>query len=116
MINATEVQALLLGAGGFLGTTMAGVGAFRLFSAATHGVLRVPTSLEKGAELMERVVEAVETQNEVSDRVVELKALLMTTREDILKIGNERELIGRELRLMSRRIETFSCYGQDELT
>jgi capsid protein len=94
---------------------MAGVGAFRLFSAATRGVLRVPTSLEKGAECLDRVVLAVETQNAVSDQVMELKGLLMTTREEIMKMGNEREQIGRELRLMSRKIEGFSCYAQDEL-
>jgi hypothetical protein len=38
----------------------------------------------------------------------------MTTREEILKIGSEREQIGRELRLMSRKIEGFSCYAQEE--
>jgi capsid protein len=115
MISAATVQALLLGSGGFIGTSMAGVGAFRLFTAATRGLLRVPISLEKGAEFMERAVQAVETQNEVTEQVMELKALLMTTREEILKIGAEREQIGRELRLMSRKIEGFSCYAQDEI-
>jgi len=115
MIPAREIQELLLGAGGFLGTCMAGVGAYRLFSAAATGVMRVPHSLEVGAASLERVVAAMETQNLVTDQVVELKGLLMTTREDILKISNEREMIGRELRLMSRKIEGFSCYGQDEL-
>jgi hypothetical protein len=57
----------------------------------------------------------VETQNAVSEQVMELKALLMATREEIMKMGNEREQIGRELRLMSRKIEGFSCYAQDEL-
>ena len=114
MISAATVQALLLGSGGFLGTCMAGVGAYRLFSAATRGALRVPISLEKGAECLERVVQAVETHNAVSDQVMELKGLLMTTREEIIKMGNERELIGRELRLMSRKIEGFSCYAQEE--
>ena len=115
MISASEIQALLLGSGGFLGTCMAGVGAYRLFSAATHGVLRVPISLEKGVESLQRVMLAVESSNTVSDQVVELKTLLMATREEILKLGTEREQIGRELRLMSRRIEGFSCYSQDEL-
>jgi phage shock protein A len=58
---------------------------------------------------------AVETQNMVSDQIRELKALLMTTREEILKIGAEREQIGRELRLMSRKIECFSDYAPEEL-
>jgi hypothetical protein len=114
MISANEIQALLLGSGGFIGTCMAGVGAYRLFSAATGGVLRVPAILEKASASMERMALAVETQNVVSDQVVELKGLLMTTREDILKIVHDRELIGRELRLISRRIESFSCYAQDE--
>ena len=59
-------------------------------------------------------MQAIETQNAVSDQVMELKGLLMATREEILKMGTEREQIGRELRLMSRKIEAFSCYVQDE--
>ena len=114
MISANEIQALLLGSGGFIGTCMAGVGAYRLFSAATRGVLRVPASLEKGAESLERMVQAVETQNAVSGQVMELKGLLMATREEIIKIANDRELVGRELRLMSRKIESITCYAQDE--
>ena len=114
MISASTVQALLLGSGGFIGTCMAGVGAYRLFSAATHGVLRVPVSLEKGAECLDRAVHAVETQNCLSDQVMELKGLLMVTREEIMKMSTEREQIGRELRLMSRKIEGFSCYAQEE--
>jgi hypothetical protein len=114
MVSANEIQALLLGSGGFLGTCMAGVGAYRMFSAATRGVMRVPLSLEKTAESLERVALAVETQNTVSDQVMELKGLLMTTREDILKMSNERELIGRELRLMSRKIEAFSCHALED--
>ena len=114
MINANQIQALLLGSGGFIGTCMAGVGAYKMFSAATRGVLRVPASLEKGADCMERVVVAIETQNAVSNQVMELKGLLMATREEIMKISSERELIGRELRLMSRKIEAFSCYAEEE--
>ena len=114
MISANQIQALLLGSGGFIGTSMAGVGAYKLFSAATRGVLWVPASLEKGADSLERVVAAIETQNAVSDQVMELKGLLMATREEIMKISNDRELIGRELRLMSRKIEAFSSYAQEE--
>ncbi len=114
MISANEIQALLLGSGGFLGTCMAGVGAYRLFSAATRGVLRVPNSLEKGVDSLERVVQAVETQNAVTDQVMELKGLLMATREEIMKMMNDREQVGRELRLMSRKLESFTCYAQDD--
>lgn len=114
MISANEVQALLLGSGGFIGTCMAGVGAYRLFSAATRGVMRIPSSLEKGAQSMQRIVVAVETQNAVTGQVTELKGLLMATREDIVKIRGEREQIGRELRLMSRKIENFICYEPEE--
>jgi hypothetical protein len=114
MIAANEIQELLLGAGGFLGTCMAGVGAYRLFSAAARGAMRIPACLEKSVEYLERVAVAEESQNAVSDQVMELKGLLMTTREDILKIGAEREQIGRELRLMSRKIEGIGCYAQEE--
>jgi hypothetical protein len=115
MISASSVQAILIGSGGFLGTCMAGVGAYRLFAAAARGAMRVPISMEKGAECLERVVQAVETQNAVSDQVMELKGLLMTTREEIHKMAGDREQFGRELRLMSRKIEGFSCYAMDEL-
>jgi hypothetical protein len=114
MINAAEIQALLLGSGGFIGTCMAGIGAYRLFSAATRGVLRVPNSLEKGTEYLERVVHAVETQNAVTSQVMELKGLLMATREEIMKMMSDREQIGRELRLMSRKIESITCYAVEE--
>jgi hypothetical protein len=114
MISPATIQAVLLGSGGFLGTSMAGVGAYRLFSSATRGVMRVPNSLEKGVDFLERAVRAVETQNAVSDQVMELKGLLMTTREEIMKMSNERELIGRELRLMARKIESLAAYGPDE--
>jgi hypothetical protein len=114
VISATEIQALLLGAGGFVGTSMAGIGAYRLFSGASRGVLRVPASLERGADALERTVKALETQNAVTAQVVELKGLMMATREDIQKIMSEREGIGRELRIMSRKIEGFSCYAQDQ--
>lgn len=113
MISASEIEAILLGSGGFLGTCMAGVGAFRLFSAATHGVMRVPVCLEKGAESLQRVMVAIETQNAVSDQVMEMKVLLMATREEILKMASEREEFGRELRLMSRKIEAFRSFAQD---
>ncbi len=114
MIAATEIQAVLMGAGGFLGASMAGVGAYRLFSGATRELTRIPGSLEKSAESLERMAQAVEMQNMVSDQVMELKGLMMATREEVAKIAAERELIGRELRLMSRKIEHVLSCAQDE--
>jgi len=48
MVSAATVQALLLGSGGFLGTCMAGVGAYRLFSAAIE---RTPLPSVNGTEV-----------------------------------------------------------------
>ena len=114
MISAATIQAVLLGSGGLLGSTMAGVGAFRLLSAFPRGLMRIPASLEKGAELLERAVAAVETQNALTEQVLELKALVMSAREDIQRMSSEREHVGRELRLMSRKIDGISCYAQVE--
>lgn len=114
MISATEIQALLMGAGGFLGASMAGVGAYRLFSGASRELAQIPGSLQSGAASLERVAEAVETQNLVSDQVMELKGLMMATREEVAKIAAEREQIGRELRLMSRKIDHAVSYAEEE--
>jgi len=113
-MSGTELQALLLGAGGFVGTSMAGAGAYRLFSIASRGIMRIPASLERGADALERSVKAMELQNAVSAQVVELKGLMTATRDDIQKVMLERQEIGRELRIMSRKIEGFCCYAQDQ--
>ncbi len=113
MISASEIQAVLMGAGGFLGASMAGVGAYRLFSGASRELIRIPGSLEKSAESLERVAGAIETQNMVSDQVMELKGLMLAMREEVAKIAAEREQIGRELRLMSRKIEHVLSYAQE---
>ncbi len=114
MISAAEIQAILLGAGGFVGTSVAGLGAYRFFMGASRGFLKIPTSLERGADALERSVKAAEMHNSVASTVQELKGLLGATREDIHKIMAERQEIGRELRIMSRKIEGFSCYAQDQ--
>jgi hypothetical protein len=114
MISAAEIQAMLLGAGGFVGTSMAGIGAYRFFSRASNGVLTIPSSLQRGAEALERSVKVAETHNALSTTVTELKGMLTATREDIQKVMLERQEIGRELRIMSRKIEGFSCYAEDQ--
>ena len=114
MISAAQIQAVLLGAGGFVGTSMAGIGAFRFFSRASNGVLNIPHTLERGADALERSVKAAETHNAINAVVLELKGMLSATRDDIQKVMLERQEIGRELRIMSRKIEAFNCYAQDE--
>jgi exonuclease VII small subunit len=114
MISAAQIQAILLGAGGFVGTSMAGIGAFRFFSRASRGILTIPASLERGAEALERSVKAAELHNALSSTVMELKGMLSATREDIQKVILERQEIGRELRIISRKVEAFSCYAQDQ--
>jgi hypothetical protein len=114
MVSANEIQALLLGAGGFVGTSMAGLGAYRFFAGASHGIMRIPLSLERGADAMERSVKAAEMNNSVHATILELKGLLTATREDLHKIILERQEIGRELRIMSRKIGGFSSYGEDQ--
>jgi hypothetical protein len=114
MVSAPEIQALLLGAGGFVGTSVAGLGAYRFFAGASRGIMKIPATLQRGAEALERSVKAAEMNNAVSATVLELKGLLMATREDLHKIMLERQEIGRELRIMSRKIGGFSCYGEDE--
>jgi hypothetical protein len=114
MVNAPEIQALLLGAGGFVGTSVAGLGAYRFFAGASRGIMRIPASLERGADALERSVKAAEMHNAVGAMVVELKGLMTATRDDIQKVMLERQEIGRELRIMSRKIGGFSCYAEDE--
>jgi len=114
MITAPEIQAILLGAGGFVGTSVAGLGAYRFFAGASRGIMKIPACLERGADALERSVRAAEAQNAMSGMVVDLKGMLAATREDIQKIMIERQEIGRELRIMSRKIEGFDCYAQDQ--
>lgn len=115
MISASGVQAILLGAGGFFGSTMAGVGVFRLFNAGAEQIKRIPSSLERQAEAAERTALAIEDQSVVLSQVLELKGLLMTTNAEIKTIRGEREEIGRELRIMRRRIEgiNYPAYEQN---
>src|SRR5262249_19638072 len=94
MISAATIQAVLLGSGGLLATSMAGVGAFRLCSSASRHVMRVPESLEKGTDYLARAVRAVEAQNALTGQVQELKALVMAAREEIHTVTREREHIG----------------------
>ena len=114
MISASAIQDLLLGAGGFVGTSMAGLGAYRFFAGAAQGFMKIPASLERGADALERSVKAAENHHAVEAKVVELKGLLTATREDIQKVMQERQEIGRELRIMSRKLEESNCYAQDE--
>lgn len=68
MIDANGVQSLLVGAGAFMGTSMAGAGALKLFLSASHAVTRIPDALERTAAATETqaklipVLERLESQ------------------------------------------------------
>jgi hypothetical protein len=114
MFTAAELQALLIGGGSAVGVSMAGIGAYKFFSAGAHQIRRIPASLERGAEAMERGVKAIENQSAILTQVLELKDLTIKMLGQIAEVRNEREEIGRELRIMSRRIE--STYGDEAKT
>ena len=108
MINAADIQAFLLGGGGALGMSMAGIGVYRLCSSAARRFGEVPQALTIGAAELGRMRVAVERDQSMAHRVVEQGGILKVIQEDIAKIRSEREEIGRELRLMSRRLENVN--------
>lgn len=115
MMHAEAVRDLLMGAGGFVGMSMTGVGAYRLLSKLAQKFTRVPDVLEMGvkalnraAEAQENSVKALRDQSAILDQVVETKDLVVKALGQISEVRDERELISRELRLMSRRIESYS--------
>lgn len=73
MIDANAIQAVLLGSGGFIGTAMAGVGAFRLFNSGARIIERVPTALERSAEAQERQAVVAEQNAELAKMLYDLR-------------------------------------------
>jgi len=94
MFSANEVQALLLGSGGFLAPVWQGWGLPAVFCGDSW---RVTGSDEprKGADSLERVV--ARSSPECGFRPGDgVEGTADDTRDDILKMGTEREQIGRD--------------------
>jgi hypothetical protein len=113
MISANEIQAVLLGAGGFIGTSMAGIGAYRFFMSGAHKIAQIPVTLDRGAQELEKLRIAVENDTTLNNLVVEQGGILKDIRESIELIKQERQEISRELRIMARRVEGV-CYTVPE--
>lgn len=114
MITAGDVQAVLLGAGGFIGTTMAGIGFYHLCISGAKRVGQIPVALTTGAEELSRLREAVERDQSMVCLVTEQGGVLKALRDDNAAILKEIEQFHRELRLISRRSEgLFHEQNQD---
>jgi hypothetical protein len=107
MIDASAVQSLLMGSGTFIGTTMTGIGAYRLLNNASKKITRMPDTLEAGVRELSRTAAAIEQQSALLTQVVEIKGVIDAMRQDVSKVLGERTEISRELRIMARKIESF---------
>ena len=105
MITAAGVQQILLGAGGFLGTTMAGVGFFRLCNSTAKRIGQIPVALSTAGDELSKLREAIESDQTMKKMVIEQGVILADIREKVQQIQNNREEVSRELRSMSRKIE-----------
>jgi hypothetical protein len=114
MITAGDIQAVLLGGGGFIGTTMAGIGFYRLCISGAKRIGQIPVALTTAAEELTKLRAAVETDQSMVCLVTKQGGVLDALREDNVKIMAEIELFHRELRLISRRSEgTLHDQSQD---
>lgn len=105
MFDASAVQAVLLGAGGFLGTTMAGIGFYRLCMSGAKRIEQIPVALVSGAEELAKLRQAVERDQSMVCLVTEQSGVLKALREDNAKILQQFEEFHREFRIISRKYE-----------
>ena len=110
MINP-NLGGWLAGTGGLVGGSMAGIGAFRMFNAFGRKASQMPEAIIKGVEELGKLRMAVENDQSMRTLVVEQGELLKEIREDVHSMKEERDLVGRELRIISRKIEAVN--GQD---
>ena len=115
MIDAAAVRDLLMGGGAFIGCAMTGVGAYRLCAQVGRKITAIPATLERGVEALqalstvqEAFVRTLQDQTAVLNQVIETKDLVIKSLGQISEVRDGREEISRELRLMSRRFETYS--------
>src|ERR1017187_6832056 len=89
MINAAEIQAILLGGGGALGMGMAGVGFYRLCMSGANKIAAIPAALDLGAEELGKLRVAVESNNSLTVMVTEQGAILKTISENLNELRQE---------------------------
>jgi hypothetical protein len=114
MIDPAMVQAVLLGSGGFICTTMAGVGAFRLCNSGAKRIAQIPVALASGAEELARLRQAVERDQSMVCLVTEQAGVLKAIRDDIAIVKSEQEQFHRELRIISRKTEGLGYEHSDD--
>lgn len=112
-ITGAEIQGTLVGLGALLASGMTGVAASRLLNAWARTPGRIAGSLERGAEELGKLRTALESNNAVQAMVASQGETLKAVLEKVVLIGEQREEIGRELRIMSRKIEVLG-YGAKE--
>jgi hypothetical protein len=105
MIDPTTVRDILLGAGGFISCTMAGIGFFRLCDSGAKRIAQIPVTLSTGAEELGKLRLAVERDQSIVTLVVEQGGVLKAMRDDTAAIKMELDQFHRELRILSRKYE-----------
>ena len=115
MISANDIQAVLLGAGGFLGATMAGVGVYRMMTSISQRFVKLPDVLDAGVEALRRTAMAIESQSTLAGQVAVMAERLEKVHHNLLEMRDEREMWGRELRIMARRFEGLSLTASDQM-
>jgi len=112
MTSVVEIQCILLGAGVFTGMAAAGMSAGRLFMRAARSVLVLPGQMERCAVALEQCVSAMEAQNALDKSVVELRELLVATRDELNRDKADHDHVRREIRILTRRMAGEHIHGQ----
>jgi hypothetical protein len=112
MTLAMGIQGILLEAGVFVGACAAGLGACGFFMKAAHSVRMLPGQIERCACAMEHSVVAMEKHNSLGTLVLELRNLVVATRDDLNRERAEHDMFRREIRILSRRMEGQQLYAQ----
>ena len=106
------LRSFLIEAGIFAGTFAAGVGAYRFFIRAMRNLVSLPGQMERCACALEHSIGVMEKNNATGTTVVELRNLVVATRDDLNRAKSEQEHVRREIRILARRIEGYSLYAQ----
>ena len=115
MFSAADIQAVLLGTGGGLGTMMAGIGVLRLCNSGAKRIAEIPQALNTAAnelpmlrgELVE-LRKVVAADQSMIAMQVEQSGVLKAIRDDNAAMKEQFDLLHRELRILARKSEGLS--------